>query len=257
MPTSIIHFFYFADFCLAFEGNVTLIAYLFKSDPCLAHLITSTTRLIYRTKRGWMPPSEFICVLLNKPYTSIQMKNFVRLQTGIDVQPLLHQIAEYPNLWNASDQWSAGNVKPAIEAVDNIVLRYNRSPDWNKPAFWLLSAAQKIIFDLMRVIPGEHLGKVLITRLRPGQTIPDHIDIMPPGIPLYYHRFQIPLNVKPGVVFRCGEEQLEMRPGEAWWFNNQLLHSVHNNSDHDRISMLCDIRPFMLDNLSYRPNLHF
>jgi hypothetical protein len=174
------------------------------------------------------------------------MKYFTKIQDNIDVQPLLDQLKQHPHLWNASDQWSAGKINSAIEKVDNIVLRYNKSPDWNKPAFSILSEAQTIIFDLMRAIPGEHLGKVLITRLRAGQIIDDHIDMMPLGIPPYYQRYQIPLDVKPNVVFHCGDEHVEMRSGESWWFNNQVTHSVHNNSDEDRISMLCDIRPFVL-----------
>jgi hypothetical protein len=67
---------------------------------------------------------------------------------------------------------------------------------------------------------------------------------MPPGVPVYYQRYQIPLSIKPGVVFHCGDEYLSMQPGDAWWFNNQLEHSVTNDSTEDRISMLTDIRPF-------------
>lgn len=180
------------------------------------------------------------------------MNNFKLIMTHIETHGLLDQIAQHPELWNTDDSWTRGKQGGAIYNTDNIVLRYNRSSDprapafdWDKPAFSILHEAQKIIFDLMRALPGEHLAKVIITKLRPGEHIAPHIDMLPPGMAPYFQRYQIPLSVSQGVAFWCGEEELYMRPGNAYWFNNQLLHSVINNSDEDRISMLTDIRPFI------------
>jgi hypothetical protein len=183
----------------------------------------------------------------------VAVSNFRKILSGIDVHPLLQQIAANPDLWNYDDSWT--RFKPgsvAIYDTDSIVLRYNHptprgeAQNWDKPAFGILSCAQKIIFDFMRALPGEHLGKIVITRMQPGEEIREHIDAMPQGWPVYYQRYQIPLSVLPGVVFRCGGEDLYMQPGSAYWFNNQLLHSVVNNSKDPRISMLADIRPFAL-----------
>lgn len=80
--------------------------------------------------------------------------------------------------------------------------------------------------------------------MRPGEVIEPHIDYLPPGYPLIYKRYQIPLLAKPGVRFICGDEELYMKPGYIYWFDNQVTHSVHNNSDEDRISMRVDLRPF-------------
>ena len=142
------------------------------------------------------------------------MKNFRQILSGIDVAPLLGQIEQNPQLWNIDDAWTKGKVGAAIYETDNIVLRYNKSSrpglnDWDKPAFAILNEAQKIIFDVMRAIPGEHLGKVVITRLRSGDVIEPHIDRMPPGFPIYFQRFQIPLAAAPGVTFHCGDEHQE------------------------------------------------
>jgi Aspartyl/Asparaginyl beta-hydroxylase len=177
------------------------------------------------------------------------LRNFRQVMSGIDPDPLLRQIEQNPQLWSQETEWTHGKVGSAIYKTDNIVLRYNRSSapglnDWDKPAFSTLSEAQPIILDLMRAIPGEHLGKVVITRMRPKEAIESHIDLMPPGISPYFQRYQIPLSVDPGVVFYCGGEQLWMEPGMAWWFDNQAMHGVVNWSGEDRISMLTDIRPF-------------
>jgi hypothetical protein len=171
---------------------------------------------------------------------------FHQILSGIDVAPLLYQLTEHPELWDADDSWVAG--KPLLNAVHNIVLRYNRSVgaagNWDRPGFTILSAAQPIIFDVMRAIPGEHLGKVMISRLRPGERIDWHIDRMPPGMQPYYQRYQIPLQTGLGVRFMVGDAEVPMQPGTAWWFDNQCLHAVFNDSDQDRLSLFTDIRPF-------------
>ena len=53
------------------------------------------------------------------------------------------------------------------------------------------------------------------------------------------------LAAAPGVTFHCGDEHLYMEPGCAYWFDNQVMHSVANESGKDLISMLTDIRPFV------------
>lgn len=178
------------------------------------------------------------------------MHNFRQILSDIKVEPLLEQLRGNPQLWNIDDSWTKGKEGSAIYHTDNVILRYNKSSvpglnDWSRAAFNTLSAAQAIIFDLMRAIPGEHLGKVVITRLPAGDKIDWHIDQMPPGIPPYFQRYQIPLSVAPGVRFVVGDEEVYMEPGTAWWFDNQITHAVFNDSGEDRFSMLTDIRPFM------------
>jgi len=178
----------------------------------------------------------------------VAIERFRQISTNINVQGLLDQIEQHPELWDIDESWTAG--KPLLYATSNIVLRYNRSSmpgifDWNREAFNILSAAQPIVFDLMRAIPGEHLGKVMISRLRPGEKIDWHVDQMPPGMPPYYQRYQVPLQVASGVRFVVEDEDRYLAPGTAWWFNNQCLHAVFNESPIDRLSMFTDIRPFI------------
>jgi hypothetical protein len=189
------------------------------------------------------------------------LNNFQLVMSGINPTPLLEQIESHPELWNYDDSWVRKKPGSPIYKEDNIVLRYvtlgldgprlflyeeDKARDvWTRPAFGILTAAHAIMFDLMRAIPGEHLGHVIITRLRPGEIIAPHIDKWHPAAgPVYWQRYQIPLAVSPGVSFQCGDEELYMQPGHAYWFNNQITHSVTNASTDDRISMLANIRPF-------------
>lgn len=178
------------------------------------------------------------------------MKNFKLILTGIDPGPLLRQMVDNPQLWNNDNEWKANKAQTVLYAQNNITLRRifppfpGVPPFRNFDAFSILSASHKIVFDVMRAIPGEILAQVVISRMAPGEVIEPHIDRLPAGFPLSYHRYQIPLSVKPGVSFVCGDEDLYMEPGNVYWFDNQVMHSVHNNSDEDRLSMRIDARPF-------------
>ncbi len=179
------------------------------------------------------------------------MKNFRTVLSGIDPAPLLKQIADRPDLWNNDPELQKSKEFTALYAVNNITLRRIMPPSGpgnppfrNFDAFYVLSEARRIVFDVMRAVEGEILSQVIISRMRDNEVIQPHIDYLPPGVPLSFQRFQVPLAVKPGVVFVCGDEQLYMEPGHAYWFDNQVRHSVYNNSGTDRISMRIDIRPF-------------
>jgi hypothetical protein len=142
-------------------------------------------------------------------------------------------------------------------AENNIELRYNKSPEgkpahpmnWNRPAFYILDAAVELVFNLMAALTvrGELLGRVIVSRMAPGDVIEPHVHMTIDGSPPIFSTYQIPLQVDPGVVFKCGGEEVYMEPGTAWTFPNQIEHSVENHSDRDRISMMIDIRPFGRD----------
>jgi hypothetical protein len=193
------------------------------------------------------------------------VRYFEQIATGIDVQPLLHQITTQPALWNAVPIRSQyGN----HASTEDILLRYNRflpgrddpreavasSIDCeNYPAFSQLPHAMPIIFALMARVQGVHLGRVFVSRLPPEASNPPHSDRDPATerdypdrkIPaVYYERYQLTLRAMTGVVFRCGDEQVYMEPGTVWWFNNQVEHEVVNHSLDDRIAMTIDIRPY-------------
>lgn len=192
------------------------------------------------------------------------MRNFQKLATGLDTSGLLHQLATQPELWNTHTVRTA-HPRSAHRVVDDIVLRYspfNSGEDFiekvctsidcvDYPAWYLLPAAHPFVFGLMTRVQGLHLGRCMITRVSPGVEIPLHSDrieeaeaLFPDRVPpaLYYERYHIALQSAPGTVFVCGTESVFMAPGEAWWFNNQLLHSVVNNSAEDRLHLICDIR---------------
>ena len=177
------------------------------------------------------------------------MRGFCKIFEGLDVVPLLAALAAKPNLWNANplrtqfpgsphaavdDIWLFFNdVTDAAAVVDDIAVR--PYPGWHE-----LPQARHLIFDLMRRVSGIQLGRVLITRLPPGATIPEHADMGAPAE--YFERFHIALQSQPGCLFNVGEEVIQFSMGECWWIDNRQPHSVVNNSADDRIVLIVDIR---------------
>lgn len=162
-------------------------------------------------------------------------------------------LARQPELWDTETLRTRYPESPH-HACSDILLFFNEIPDDPAellnvaddkdvrpyPAWDKLPQVRPIVFDLMRRVEGVRLGRLMITRLPPGKTIPPHQDQGAPAS--YYERYQLPLQSLPGCVFRAADEAVQMRSGEVWRFDNQQTHSVENFSADDRIALIADIR---------------
>lgn len=180
------------------------------------------------------------------------MRNFLRIATGVNVMPLLLAIQRRPELWNQHTLRTTHPGTPHTE-VDDIWLRFNEMPapgDEAKvvdehesiayPAYKELAEARPLVMGILNTVGGERLGRALITRLKPGARIAPHVD--GGSHAAYYDRFHVVLQAGPGSSFRCGDEVVEMAPGELWWFQNSTEHAVENRSAVDRIHLIVDAR---------------
>lgn len=189
------------------------------------------------------------------------MKNFVRLTTGCEVLPLalaLARMEKSHGIWREDTylrdypQGPFGDTESVIlrfpprtvheteEALRAHLAHFDQHENVDQPVFKTLPEARPLVFGLMTLTQGERLGRVMINKLRPGGRIFPHADT--PVHAEYWDRFHIVLQSAPGSDFRCGDENVNMRTGEVWWFNNCLEHEVTNNSADDRIHMIVDIR---------------
>lgn len=183
------------------------------------------------------------------------MRQFYKLAEGLEVWPVLHQLARNEDLWNANRFRTEFPGTPHADA-DDIIIRFSDTatldtttrvmgdtrPVWH-PAAAKLPALRPIINALMSQVNAYELGRVLIARLRPGGRILPHAD----NEGDYVHaadiaRYHVVLQGLPGCLFHCGTETVQMRTGEVWWFNAHEVHSVENNSTDDRIHLLVDVR---------------
>lgn len=176
------------------------------------------------------------------------MKHFLNIGT-VDPIPTMVELAT-TDLWNENPLRTQHPGTAHAEA-DDIWLMFNRLPEnpaevindievfpfraWNA-----LPALRGHVLDLMRRVDGVGLGRVIVTRLRPGKRIYPHTDQGAPAE--YYTRYQIALQSLPGCNFRIGDETVNFQSGQVWWIDNRTEHEVINNSADDRIVCIVDIR---------------
>ena len=175
--------------------------------------------------------------------------HFTILAVDTPVEDIKLALAQHPELWDQNDLRTS-HVGSAHSDVSDIWIRFNR-PDQGfgqqvdaTNCFWYPASsvvpAEQHVYSLMSFVRGEQIGRVIITKLPPGGKIEAHEDKGPPAE--FYQRFHLCIQNEDGAVFTCGDEQLTPEPGMVYWINNAEKHSVENNSNADRITMIMDIR---------------
>lgn len=178
------------------------------------------------------------------------MRHFQKIVEGLDVVPLLNALAQRPDLWNEHTIRTTHPLSPH-QQTDDIWVLFN---DCSTPetvvddcevvpyrAWFEIPGLRKMVLDLMRRVDGIRLGRVLISRVPPGCSIPEHVDQGAPAT--YYKRYHLALKAEPGALNSSAKEVIQYRMGEFWWFDNSVPHSVTNNSADDRITLVMDVRP--------------
>lgn len=188
------------------------------------------------------------------------MKNFLRIASGapvIDLMLAIQRLEKSHGVWR-EDTYLRDYAQGPFEHTESIILRFPRRSvheteealrkhetgfdqheNVDQPVFKSLPEARPLVFNLMAVVQGERLGRVMINKLIPGGVIYPHADT--PVHAEYWDRFHIVLQSAPGSNFRAGDEWVHMVTGDVWWFNNRIEHEVINNSDTERIHMIVDI----------------
>lgn len=190
------------------------------------------------------------------------MRNFLKIASGVNVIPLLNTLYRKPELWKADDFLRKYPQGPFGE-TDTIYLRFQDKVvvkddselelyKQNKLAGhdlhecpWRtevneLPEARAHIMALLTSLGSTRLGRCMINRIKPGGRVFPHADS--PWHANYWDRYHLVLQSEPGNVFRCGDEQVWMRQGDVWWFQNAVEHEVTNNSADDRIHLIVDLR---------------
>lgn len=181
------------------------------------------------------------------------MRYFYKLTEGMAVAPFMLAVARQGELWDRDPCRTTFDGTPHGE-VNDIILRFG-SVDFDeagddleavdRPEMQRFPGLKTMLLDLMRLVGGVRLGRVVITKLEPGKRILPHADVVGKYAE-YYTRFHVVLQGLPGSTFTCGEgadaETVQMLTGECWWFDAHAMHALSNNSKDDRIHLLVDIR---------------
>lgn len=177
------------------------------------------------------------------------MRNFQRITTGLDVQPIVDCLDRLPDAWSFITQRQQFTGSPHKD-TETIFLRgpYKLTPyfyqfdlgAYDYPVLDLMADAlvpvlKPLLMDTLKV---DELGRVLIVKLKPGGHVKAHID--QGAYADHYSRFHVALTTNDQCLQTAGDEVRHFAPGEAWWFNHKAEHTATNEGETERIHIIID-----------------
>ena len=182
-------------------------------------------------------------------------EHYAKIADNLDVLPLQTALLRQPKLFgkypfrgtvegsphsDMQDIWVRFNdVTPYLEKGNLQGITDEHDSVWYQSDY-AIPQVLKIVFDLMRIVEGERLGGILITKLPPGGKIEKHID--GGWHAEYYDKYFVPILNEEGATFSFESGVITPKVGEAYWFDNSVPHWVDNNSNADRIAMVVCIK---------------
>lgn len=182
------------------------------------------------------------------------MERFKLIAENLDVAPLLTRILANEPLWaeHTDRQHYPGS---AHKETETIYLRWATDKSvWG--GFYCLESedhvqtinklgrlecsdlTQEAVKLITRGVPsGTDVGRVILTRMKPGGKIAEHTDEGPYADK--YERFHVCLQGES--ILTCDGVHRKMVPGELWWFNHKLPHRVTNSLWGDRLHLIIDL----------------
>jgi mannose-6-phosphate isomerase-like protein (cupin superfamily) len=180
--------------------------------------------------------------------------HFTKIAENLDVEPLLCDLDDNPQLWDQRKERTAGN-SPHREASD-IWIRYASEEAMRQPGFmtaphrsiwWPAAAHLPALMDLtmevMDALEGDlKLGGILITRIPGGKQVYEHTDRGTWHSEHYDQKVWVVLRGNDRCINTVEDEEMVWKPGEGWMHDNLLPHSVRNEGESERIVLILCFR---------------
>ena len=178
------------------------------------------------------------------------MQNFRLIKANVDVQPYLDEIASVPGAWDMNtgrqDKVAVQREAQAIPLRGLVKSKIGdrKRRDVHESRYTTTSLKFMRIRGFLEALAeeqGAELGRAKLVLLPPGNRVHPHVDRG-----AYYRvrdRFHLILQSALGSSMKAGDEEVRMRTGELWWFDNNALHEAYNDGDADRIHLIFDMLP--------------
>ena len=171
---------------------------------------------------------------------------------NFDVSELSEYLKTYNNEWhiNKSNQESYLSqresvsyfITDAFNAHQNSDIYINSVVSYDPKLVDLI--VEPIILKLEKLINGKY-AKSLLAKLPAGKRIYPHVDqgAAHSTYLMVVRIFHISISTNDDVWFKVGSNIQNIKVGECWEINNNILHQAWNDGDSDRIHLIVDIFP--------------
>lgn len=167
----------------------------------------------------------------------------------VDATGLTEAVLAQPDIAWKEDQYrqEAFDVHRATESIVLVFVDLDRWPEVivRKEPGWdrLADAALPLMNDIISRFypPGGTVIRAMAAKLLAGEKITPHVD----KHPSFHngHRIHVPITTNPRVRFMIDGRPYQLKVGEAYEINNQLMHSVMNKGGEDRVTFIFDYVP--------------
>lgn len=169
------------------------------------------------------------------------MKYFRQVQTGVPTQPFLTELAA------VAQPRSARRTAPQREAL--LLRRARTSPSEDRArcdehdSRWTYGSHKlRLACNFLKSFVAERgvdLGRARLMRIPAHHHVRPHVDTG--DYYLFRDRYHLVLQAPAGIWSQSGDEQVIMREGELWWFNNKAVHEGWNGAASDCILLAFDV----------------
>ncbi len=178
------------------------------------------------------------------------MQYFRLIKSGIDPVPFLAEIAGIDNAWGSvtgrQEKIAVQREALAIplRGLKRSAVGENKRRDVHESRWTTTSKSYPLARALLEQVADEQdslLSRAKIVCLPAGRRVYPHIDRG-----AYYrlrNRYHLVLKSTDGSWLKAADEEVRMREGELWWFDNDQMHEAHNDGEYDRIHMIFDLLP--------------
>ena len=186
------------------------------------------------------------------------MKYFELIKADVDPQPFLDEITGVDGAWDAvtgrQDKIAVQREAMAIplRGLKKSAIGDKKRRDVHESRWTSTSTSYPLARAFLEQVAGELdslLSRAKIVCLPAGRRVYPHIDRG-----AYYrlrNRYHLVLRSTDGSWLKAADEEVRMREGELWWFDNDQMHEAHNDGDQDRIHMIFDLLPRSREALAF------
>lgn len=173
------------------------------------------------------------------------MKYFRQVRAGVAVRPFLSELAAVSRNWPVSlprREAAVGHNTATVIALRRASAVVNRARSDVHESRWTDHARKfRYTSNFLRTFTAERgleLGRARLVRVPAGHRAQPRVDCG--DYFLFRDRYHLVLKSTAGSWLRSGDEDITMREGELWWFNNKAAYEAWNPGDEDRIHLVFD-----------------